>query len=188
MASCRASSTIEYFSSEIIAQGVFVNMIASMNCFASSKIAFWCWGTLWTPPAFGWGTLWSPPALESGSIWAGTMSDLRNMLMVNFWRLSNGGAMAPAGCHRFGSEVRVMTVSARFRFFGRGTSVVHIILSRRAWSRCRTSSWMSKLSSSISEDKVDYPASSLSSSLISSWSVWSSSWFIWIRARTFSYL
>jgi len=62
------------------------------------------------------------------------MSDLRDMLMVDYWRLSNGGAMAPAGCRRFGSEVRAMTVSARLRFFGGGTLVVHIVLSRHAWS------------------------------------------------------
>ena len=49
--------------------------------------------------------------------------------MADFCRLSNGGAMAPTG-----SGVRAMTVSARLRFFGSGTLVVHIVLSRRAWS------------------------------------------------------
>ena len=67
MASFQASSTIEYFSSEMISQGVFVNTIASMNHFASSKVACWCWETLWSPPAFGWGTFWSPPGLEVGA-------------------------------------------------------------------------------------------------------------------------
>jgi hypothetical protein len=46
MASCQASSTIEYFSLEMIGQGVSVNTIASMNHFATSKVAFWYWGTL----------------------------------------------------------------------------------------------------------------------------------------------
>jgi len=101
MASFQASSTIEYFSSEMICQGVFVNTMASMNLFATSKVAFWCWGTLWSPPAFGWGTFWSPTALWSRS--ACTTSDSRDMLMTDFWRLSNGGAIAPAGCRRFGS-------------------------------------------------------------------------------------
>jgi hypothetical protein len=40
--------------------------------------------------------------------------------MVDFWRVSNGGAMAPVGCRRFGSDGRAMTVSAWFRFFGSG--------------------------------------------------------------------
>jgi len=95
------------------------------------------------------------------------MSDLRDMLMVDFWRLGNGGDMAGAGCRRFGSEVRAMTVSVRLRFFGGGTLVVHIVISRHTWSRCRTSCWLSKSSSSISDDKVDSPRSSLSFSLIS---------------------
>jgi len=132
MASCQVSATIEYFSSEKIGQGVFVNTIASMNRLATLKVAFWCWGTLWSPPAFGWGTLWSPAALGSGSAWVGTMSDSGNLLMVDFWRMSNGGARAPAACHRFGSDVRAMTVLARFHFFGSGTLVVRIILWRRA--------------------------------------------------------
>ena len=139
MASFQASSTIEYFSSEMIGQGVFVNTIASMNRFATSKVAFWCWGTLWSPLALG-----------SGS--ACTTSDSRDMLMTDFWRLSNGGAIAPAGCRRFGSGARAITVSARLRFFGGGTLVVRIVWSWRAWSRCRTSCWLSKSSSSISDD------------------------------------
>jgi len=52
------------------------------------------------------------------------MSDSHYMLLVDFWCLSNGGAMAPAGCCRFGSEVGAMTVLARFCFFGSGTLVI----------------------------------------------------------------
>jgi len=181
MASFQASSTIEYFSSEMIGQGVLVNKIASMNLFATSKVAFWCWGTLWSPPAFGWGTFWSPRVLGSRS--ACTTSDLHDMLMTDFWRLSNGGVITPAGCHRFGSKVRVMTVPAQLRFFGSGTLVVRIVLSQCAWSRCRTSCWMLKYSSSISDDKVDSPGCSLSSLLIT-WSVSSSSCLIRIIAWT----
>jgi len=56
------------------------------------------------------------------------VSNSHNMLMVDFWRLSNGGAKALAGFRRFGSEVRAMTVSAQLRFFGSGTLVVHIVI------------------------------------------------------------
>jgi hypothetical protein len=56
--------------------------------------------------------------------------------MVDYWCLSNSGAMALAGCRRFGSEVRATTVSAWPRLFGSGTIVLCIVLSRRAWSRC----------------------------------------------------
>jgi hypothetical protein len=65
--------------------------------------------------------------------------------------------MAPTG-----SGVRAMTVSAQLRFFGSGTVVVGIVISRRARSRYRTSSQWSKSSSSISDEKVHYPRSSLS--------------------------
>jgi len=119
--------------------------------------------------------------LGSGS--ACTTSDSRDMLMTDFWSLSNGGAIAPAECRRFGCVARVTTVSARLRFFGSGTLVVCIVLSWHAWSRCRTSCRMSKLSSSILDDKVDYPGSSLLSLLISR-SVSSSSCFIRIRPWT----
>jgi len=67
------------------------------------------------------------------------MSDSHNMLMVDFWRLSNGGAMAPAGCRRYASEVCEITVSGQLHFFGSVTLVVRIVLSRRAYCRCRTS-------------------------------------------------
>ena len=76
-----------------------------------------------------------------------------------------------------------MTVSARFSFFGGGTLVVPIVLSRRAWSRCRTTCWLSKSSSSLSDDKVDSRRSSRSFSLISR-SVSVSSCFIRLIART----
>jgi len=127
MASFQASSTIEYFSLEMIGHGVFVNTIASMNHFPTSKVAFWCSGTLWSPPAFGWGAFWFAPALGGGS--ACTTSDKRDMLMADFWSLSNGGAIAPTG-----SGVRAMTVSVRLCSSGSGTLVVRIVLSRRAWS------------------------------------------------------
>jgi hypothetical protein len=75
--------------------------------------------------------------------------------------------MATGKGHRFGSDVRAMMICAQLWFFGSGTLVVCIILSRRARPRCRTSCGLSKLSSSISEDKVDSPWSSLSILLIS---------------------
>jgi len=149
----------------MIGHGVVVNTITSMNRFTTSKAASWCSGTLWFPPPFGWGTFWSPPDLGSGS--ACTMSDSGDRLMTDIWRLSNGGAIAPAGCCGFGSGARAMTVSAQLRFFGGGTLVVRIGWSRRAWRRRRTSCRMSKSSSSILHDTVDSPRSSLSSLLIS---------------------
>jgi len=137
----------------MIGQRVFVNTIASMNSFATSKVAFCCWGTLWSPLAFGWGTLWSPLAMGRES--ACTTSDSHHMLMADYWHLSNGGVMAVTGCHRLGSGVQAMTVSARLHFFGGWTLVVRIVLLRRTWSRCRTSCRMSKSSSSILNNKVD---------------------------------
>jgi hypothetical protein len=100
------------------------------------------------------------------------------MLMADFGRLSNGGAMAPIG-----RGVWVTSVSARLRFFGRETLVVCIVRSRRAWSRCRTSTQLSKLSCLISDDRVHCPKSSLSSLLITC-SVSSSSSFVRIIAQT----
>jgi hypothetical protein len=42
----QASSTVEYFSSEMIGQGVSVNTISSINRFGILKATFWCSGTL----------------------------------------------------------------------------------------------------------------------------------------------
>ena len=105
--------------------------------------------------------------------------------MTDYWRLSNGGATVTAGCHRFGSGARRMTVPAWLRFFGSETLVIHIILSLRARSRFRTSCPMSKLSSSILDDKVDSSRSSHWSLLISR-SLWSSFCFIRTIAHTFA--
>jgi hypothetical protein len=102
-----------------------VNTIAPMNCFPTTRVAFWFWGMLWSPSAFGWGTFWSPPAWGSGS--ACTKWDSRQILMTDFWSLSNRGTMTTAGCRRFGSGPWAMTVFARHRFFGSWTHVVHIV-------------------------------------------------------------
>jgi hypothetical protein len=72
--------------------------------------------------------------------------------MADFWRLLYGGAMALTE-----SGVWAMTVLAQLHFFGSGILVVRIVSSRRAWSSCRTSCQLSKLSSSILDDKVDLP-------------------------------
>jgi len=53
-------------------------------------------------------------------------SDLHDMWMADFWPLSNAGTMARTRCHRFGSGVQTMTVSARLGFIGCGTLVLHI--------------------------------------------------------------
>jgi len=60
------------------------------------------------------------------------MSDSGDMLMVDFWRLSNGGEMAPAGCRSFESYVHAMKISVRLRFFGSGTLPTRIVLSQCA--------------------------------------------------------
>jgi len=83
------------------------------------------------------------------------------MLIVDFWHLSNGDAMVATGCHRVGSGMPAMTVSALLRFFSGGTLVVRIVLSQRTWSRCRTYNQVSKSSFSILDSQVDSPGSSL---------------------------
>ena len=69
--------------------------------------------------------------MHSGSTWVdGARSDSDNLLRRNdFWRLSSGGAIAPAGFQEFGSRGRAMTVSAPLRFFHSGTCVVRNDLS-----------------------------------------------------------
>jgi hypothetical protein len=167
----------------MIGQPVSVNTIASMNGFATSEVAYWCWGTLWSPPpGLCWETFWSPPALGSGR--ACPISDSCDMLLVDVWQLSNVGATAPAGCPRFGRDVRAITVSARIRFFYAGTLVVRIVLSCCCRSSCKTSCRMYKSSSSMSDDEVDSPRSSLWFLLIS-WSVSLSSCFITRTAQSF---
>jgi len=69
----------------------------------------------------------------------GAWSDWDNLLMrVDFWGLSGGGAIAPAGSWEFGSGGRAITVLARLHFVGSGTFVVCNDLSQRAWPRSRT--------------------------------------------------
>jgi len=153
MATFEALSTIEYFWSEYITAGFFVNTTACMNHFATSKVAFCCWWPLWSPLAFIWEIMWSPPAMGSGSDC--TMSDPHDVLMVDFWHLSDGGTMALTGCRRFGSGVWAMTILSQCCFFHSGTLEVHMLLSWRTWSRCKTSYRMSKLSSLILDGKVN---------------------------------
>jgi len=112
-----------------------VNTIASMNLFATSKVAFWCWGMFRSLLALGCGRFGSPlHLLGSTSARAdGARSDSDNLLRRDdFWRLSSGGAIATGKFREFGSGGRAMTVSARHRFFASGTLVVRNDLSRRA--------------------------------------------------------
>jgi len=77
-----------------------VNTIASMNLFATSKVAFWCWGTFLSLLALGCGAFWSPlDMLGSTSARVdGAWSDSNNLLRrVNNWRLSSGGAIVAGG-------------------------------------------------------------------------------------------
>jgi len=152
-------------------QVCFVNVIASMNYFTISKVTFWCWGTFWSLPVIGWGTFWSPHDLGSGSSCA--TSELRHMLMVDIWLLSNGGTMAPTECHRFGSGVWAMTVSAWLHCFGSRTLVVRIVILWHTRSRCRISCRLFKSSSSIFYDMVESQGSTIWLSMVF-WSVLSS--------------
>jgi len=135
MASFQASSTIEYLTLDNHSQRLIVDTIASMNHFATSNVAFWCWGTFWSALALGCGPFWSPLGLGCGTIWAdGTRSDL-----VDFLRravcclLSSGGAIDPGGCRECGSWGHPITVSALLHFFGKGAHVGCNDLSRPAW-------------------------------------------------------
>jgi len=82
IASFQGSSTIQYLSSDNIGQGVFMNTIAFMNLFATSKVAFWCWGPFWSLLSLGCGLFWSPlDLLGSTSAKAdGARSDSDNWL------------------------------------------------------------------------------------------------------------
>jgi len=151
-----------------------------MNYFAASKVACWCCGTLWSLLALGCGIFWSPlDLLESTSAQAdGAQSESHNLLRRDdFSHLTSGGAIAAGRFQVFGRGGRPMTVLTRLRSFGSGTLVVGFDLFWRTSPRWRTSCWWSKSCSSMSDDKVDSPVSSLSSSPIS-WSVLSS-WFIY---------
>jgi hypothetical protein len=87
-----------------------------------------------------------------------------NQNMFCWW--SYGSTMALTGCHRFGSGVWAMTMSAWLHFFASGTPVVGIVLPQHTCWRCRTSCWLSKPYSSMCDDNVDSPGFSLSSWLI----------------------
>jgi len=126
IASVQASSTIEYLSSDNIGQGVFLNTIVSMKLFANSKVAFWCWETIWSALALGCATFWSPLVTCSDSAWVDcARSDSDNFWRrVDFWCLSRGGSNAQAGFREFGSRGHSITVSTRLRFCGSGILVV----------------------------------------------------------------
>jgi len=130
MACYQASSTIQYMLSDNTAQVVFVNMIASMNLFAISTVAFGCWGIYCSGLALGGRTIWSPLDLCSGSAGMDSAwSDTDNLLRrVDFWCLSSGGSIAPAGLWEFGSGGCAITVSAWRHFFASETRVVHNVL------------------------------------------------------------
>jgi len=166
IASFQASSMIEYLPLDTIGQGVIVNTIASMNLFATSKVACRYWGIMWSALILGCETFWSPLDLCRGSTRVdGAWSDSENWLRrVDFWHLSSGGAIASAGFRECGSGGHAMTVSARLHFFGSETHGVCKDLSRHAWHRSWSCCCWSKLSSSMWDDKVD----SLE------WSLWSS--------------
>jgi len=97
-----------------------VNLIAFMNLVATSTVAYCCCGMFGSALALGCGTFWSPLDLRSGSTWVDVAtSDSDNVLRrVDFWPLSSGGAIAPAGFGEFESRGHAMTVSAWLRFIG----------------------------------------------------------------------
>jgi hypothetical protein len=79
--------------------------------------------------------------LECGSTRAGTISDLCNMLSVNFLHSSKGGWIAPAGCCKLRRRVHEMAVSAQLRFFCCGTLVVYIIYLKSVRAGCKSLFW-----------------------------------------------
>jgi len=99
----------------------------------------------------------TPHGLGSGSTWAdGEWSDSDNLLRrVDFWCFSSGYAIAPAGFEEFGIGGRAMIESALLRFIGSGTLLVCDDLHRHSWPRSRTSCCRSKLSSWMTDEKVD---------------------------------
>jgi len=133
MASVQASSTSEYLSPVNIGQGVFVNMIVSMNLFTTSKVTIWCWGTVWSALAVGCGTFWTLLDLRRGSAWAhcAQLNSDNLLRRVDFWLLSSGGAIAPPGFGECRSGGHAMTALARLKFFSSGTIVVCVDFSPR---------------------------------------------------------
>jgi len=129
-----------------------VNTNSFIYCFATFEVASWCWETFSSPLVLNWGTFssplvfskgtWSsPPALECRSTRAGTISDLCNMLIVNFLHLSKGGWIAPAGYYKLRCGVHGMAVSAQRRYFCSGTLVVYIIYLKCVRAGCKTFLW-----------------------------------------------
>ena len=75
------------------------------------------------------------------------------------------GAIDPDGFREFRNRGCEITVSAQLRFMGNWFLLVHNDLFWRTCPRSTTPGWWSTLSSSISDDRVDYAVFSLSSSL-----------------------
>jgi len=162
---------IEHFYSDNISHSIFVNVIASMNHFATSKVAFWLVGTCWFALVSRCGSFLSPLAYGSGGAHAGgPRSDLHTSVRraeCCRWNSGGGGAVALAGFREFGFGGHAMTVSAGLHFFHTETLVLWNDLSRRAKPSSRTSGWWSIASSLISGAKVDSAVSTLSTSSIS---------------------
>jgi len=102
---------------------------------------------------------------------------------VDCWRLSNSGAIDPAGFWEFGRGEHATTVSVWLYLWCYRTLVVCNNWSQHTWPRSSTSCLWLKFSSTMSDDKVYSPVSSFSPSLIS-WFVSSSCFIIesWIRS------
>jgi len=120
-----------------------MNTIGSRNLSATSKVAFWCWGTSWSALALGCETFWSPLDLCSGSAWVDhAPSDSDDVFKrVAFWCLSSGGAIAPARFQEFESRGHAMTVSTQLHLSSSGTHVVRNDLSWHAWPGRTISCW-----------------------------------------------
>jgi len=93
---------------------------------------------------------------------------------VDFWCLSNIGAIAAAWFREFGIRGCGMTISAQLCFFGSGTLVVYNVLTRCDRLQIRTSYWWSKNASSIWGYKWDCLVDSLVRWSITYWLVTSS--------------
>jgi len=83
----------------------------------------------------------------------GVQSDLHNLLgRVDYWCLSNGGDIAPAGFRKFGSGEYAITVLAWLHFCGNGTFISKMYCSHWEPPGVCERRWSVNLQEAISEE------------------------------------
>jgi len=140
-------------------------MIASMNLFATTNVAFWYWGMFWSVLALGCGTFLSAPDLHSSSAWPdGAWSESYKLLRrVEYCHFSSCGAIASVGFREYGSAGCAMRVSAWLHVIDSGSFVVRNDFFWSTWPGSRDSFKWAKLTSSMLDNMMDSLVSSLSS-------------------------